>query len=119
MKPFHTIAVPHQDILDGKLTMDVFAADLWETHLGRAPAEYKDPATFFKKTYLTQGLKNLLNIVEKRLKGEGGDPVIQIQTPFGGGKTHALIALFHRAKQWGFKCIVLSGSSMSTNQTMW
>ena len=106
MKPFHTIAVPHQDILDGKLTMDVFAADLWETHLGRAPAEYKDPATFFKKTYLTQGLKNLLNIVEKRLKGEGGDPVIQIQTPFGGGKTHALIAMYHKAKEWKAKTVV-------------
>src|SRR5437879_6421529 len=100
MKPFHTVALPHRDILDGKLTMDVFSADLWKTYSGRAPLEYKDATTFYKKTYLSQGLKNLLVVMEKRLKGEGGDPVVQIQTPFGGGKTHALIAMFHRAREW-------------------
>lgn len=99
--------------------MNVFAADLWETYLGRTFPEYKDPNLFFKKTYITECLKNLLDVVENRLKGRGGDPVIQIQIPFGGGKTHALIALFHRAKQLGCKCVVLSGSSMSTSQTMW
>lgn len=83
MKPFHTIAVPHRDILEGKLTMNVFAADLWETYLGRTFPEYKDPNLFFKKTYITEGLKNLLDVVENRLKGHDGDPVIQIQTPFG------------------------------------
>jgi hypothetical protein len=119
MKPFHTIAVPNRDILEGKMTMNIFAADLWETYLGRTFPEYKDPKLFFKKTYITEGLKNLLDVVEKRLKGLGGDPVIQIQTPFGGGKTHALIALFHSANQWRSKCVVLSGTSMNTSQTMW
>src|SRR2546425_902723 len=119
MKPFHTIAVPHRDILDGKLTMDVFAADLWETHLGRAPEEYKDPTTFFRKTYLTQGLKNLLNVIEKRLTGKGGDPVIQIQTPFGGGKTHALIAMYHKAREWKAKTVVIVGTAMSPQETIW
>src|SRR3990172_7486547 len=103
MKAFHTIAVPHQDILEGRLTMDVFAADLWEVSQGRGPDEYRDPETFFRKTYLTEGLKNLLDVVERRLQGKGGDPVIQIQTPFGGGKTHALIAMYHRAKEWDAK----------------
>lgn len=97
MKPFHTIAVPHKDILDGKLTMDVFAADLWEVTQNRGLDEYKDPCIFFEKTYMTEGLKNLLSVVEKRLQGRGSDPVIQIQTPFGGGKTHALIAMYHKA----------------------
>lgn len=119
MKPFHTIAIPHRDILDGKLTMEVFAADLWETYTGRAPSEYKDATTFFKKTYLTQGLKNLLAIIEKRLKGSGGDPVVQIQTPFGGGKTHALIAMFHRAKEWQAKTVVIVGTAMSPQDTLW
>src|SRR3989441_4143911 len=119
MKPFHTVAVPHKDILDGRLTMDVFAADLWETYSGRAPLEYKDSATFFRKTYLTQGLKNLLSVIEKRLKGAGGDPVIQIQTPFGGGKTHALIAMFHKAKEWGAKTVVIVGTAMSPQDTLW
>ena len=57
MKPFSTIAIPHRDILEGRLTMDVFAADLWEVFKGRAPAEYQDSTIFFKKTYLTDGLK--------------------------------------------------------------
>lgn len=119
MKPFHIIAVPHKDILEGKLTMEVFAADLWETHLGRSPAEYKDSDMFFKKTFLTEGLKNLLEVVEKRIRGKGGDPVIQIQTPFGGGKTHALIAMYHKAKQWQAKRVVISGTAMAPTETIW
>ncbi len=95
MKPFHLVAIPHKDILEGRLTMDVFAADLWEVYKGRAVEDYQNPDVFFKKTYLTAGLKNLLEITSKRLRGQGGDPVIQIQTPFGGGKTHSLIALYH------------------------
>lgn len=98
MKPFHLVAVPHRDILEGRLTMDVFAADLWEVYKNRAPDDYKDPELFFKKTYLTSGLKSLIKIASKRLKGEGGDSIIQIQTPFGGGKTHSLITLYHTFK---------------------
>ena len=80
---FHTIAIPHDDILQGKLTMDVFAADLWEVFKSRGVEEYRNPDLFFQKTYETEGLKTLLDVVEKRLKGKGGDPVLQIQTPFG------------------------------------
>src|SRR3989475_279956 len=119
MKPFHTIAVPHHDILTGKLTMEIFAADLWETYNGRAPPEYADATSFFAKTYLTQGLRNLLGVIERRLKGSGGDPVIQIQTPFGGGKTHALIAMFHRTKEWEAKTVVIVGTAMSPQDTLW
>ena len=93
MRPFHTIAIPHKDILEGRLEQDVFAADLYEVSQGRGPEEYKDPDIFFQRTYLTEGLRNLLSMVERRLKGEGGDHIIQIQTPIGGGKTHSLIAL--------------------------
>jgi hypothetical protein len=117
--PFHTIAVPHSDILDGRLTLDVFAADLWEVFEGRAPDEYKDPTQFFEKTYQTDGLKDLLSIVEQRLKGQGGDPVIQIQTPFGGGKTHALIAMYHKAVDWNARKVVIVGTPMSPSDTLW
>jgi len=120
MKPFIMIARPHKDILEGRLTMDVFAADLWEVFQGRAPAEYRDPDLFFKKTYFTYGLKNLFNIAEKRLKGKGGDAVIQLQTPFGGGKTHSLIALYHKAKEWNAKVIVIDGTSLDPKEvTLW
>lgn len=119
MTAFHTIAVPHEDILAGRLTMDVFAADLWEVHQGRAPDEYKDPARFFQKTYQTEGLTYLLDVVAKRLQGQGGDPVIQIQTPFGGGKTHALIAMYHKAAEWGADRAVIVGTPMAPTQTIW
>ncbi|MGC8657285.1 MAG: ATP-binding protein [Thermoplasmata archaeon] len=120
MKPFHSVAVPHKDILEGNLTMDVFAADLWKTFTSNASDDYKDPETFFEKTYVTEGLKNILDVVEKRLKGIGGDPVIQIQTPFGGGKTHTLIAMYHKAKIWNAKTVVIVGTTLNPNSnTIW
>ena len=94
------VTTPHKDIREGKLSEAIFAADLWDVFSGRAPLEYKDAATFFKKTYMTQGLKNLLENALSRLSGQGGDPVIQLQTPFGGGKTHALLALYHVIKNY-------------------
>lgn len=120
MKPFPTIAVPHKDIIEDKLTMDVFAADLWEVFKGRAPEEYQDSDVFFKKTYQTNGLRSILEISQKRLKGEGGDPVIQLQTPFGGGKTHTLIALYHKAQEINAKTVVITGTAFDPKEvTIW
>ena len=119
MNPFHTIAVPHSDILEGRLTQDVFAADLWEVFNGRGPDEYKDAVQFFDKTYETDGLKHLLSVVKGRLSGLGGDPVIQIQTPFGGGKTHALIAMYHKATEWNTSRAVIVGTPMGGRDTLW
>jgi len=118
MKAFTAVAVPHEDILQGRLTMDVFAADLWEVYKKRAPAEYQDADIFFKKTYLTKGLKNLLEMMEKRLEGRGGDSIIQLQTPFGGGKTHALIALYHKAREKGYSVAVIDGSALDPKETI-
>src|SRR5665647_373850 len=115
MDLFHTIAIPDRDILDGKLTLDAFAADLWEVYKGRGPDEYKDAEQFFKKTYETEGLKNLVRVVKDRLDGLGGDPVIQLQTPFGGGKTHALISLYHKAREWGVKRVVIVGTPINAS----
>lgn len=89
------VTTPHKDIRDGRPSEAIFAADLGDVVYGKAPLEYKDASIFFEKTYLTKGLKNLLENVLSRLSGEKGDPVIQLQTPFGGGKTHALLALYH------------------------
>src|SRR5699024_3094149 len=60
-------------------------------------SEYQDPTAFFARTYLTAGLRNLLTGATRRLSGAGGDPVIELQTNFGGGKTHSMIALYHLA----------------------
>jgi len=120
MKPFSTLAIPHKDILEGRLTMDVFAAKLWDVLKNRAPEDYQDPEIFFRKTFVTEGLTNLIKIAEKRLGGKGGDPVIQLQTPFGGGKTHSLIALYHKAKEWKAKVVVIDGVALSPkNDMLW
>jgi hypothetical protein len=118
MRPFTTVAVPHDDIFKDKLTMDVFAADLWQVYKGTAPAEYQDPREFFRKTFLTKGMSYLIDVVRKRLEGGGGDSVIQLQTPFGGGKTHSLIALYHKAKtEFNAKVVVLSGTAFDPRET--
>lgn len=119
MKPFHTIAVPHDDILQGRLTLDVFAADLWQVYHQQGAQEYRDPLVFFQKTHLTAGLKNLIEVVQGRLQGRGGDAIIQMQTPFGGGKTHSLIALYHKAREWGIKSVVICGTPLSARKTLW
>ena len=99
VKPWHQVAVPHRDIREGKFDESVFAADLSEVVVDRGPIEYRDAETFFRKTYPTQGLLKLLSTVLSRLAGQGrGEAIIQIQTPFGGGKTHSLVALYHLLK---------------------
>jgi len=117
MKPFVSIAQPHEDIMSEKPSMDVFAANLWKVHQGDAPAEYQDREVFFRKTYMTRGLRNIMDIVFDRLDGKGGDPVIQLQTPFGGGKTHTLISLYHKAEEMGAKTVVLSGDALDASET--
>ena len=119
MTAFHTIAIPHDDILQGRLTMDVFAADLWDVFKGRGAEEYKNADLFFQKTYQTEGLSTLLDVIQKRLKGKGGDPILQVQTPFGGGKTHALIAMYHKVDEWKAKRVVMVGTAMSGTETLW
>ncbi|MCX7759448.1 MAG: DUF499 domain-containing protein [bacterium] len=120
MKPFYEIALPHNDIIKGKLTMDIFAADLWSVFVGKAEQkyqEYQNPEVFFERTYMTYGLNNLIKTVENRLRKGEGNSVIQLQTPFGGGKTHSLIALYHKAKEWGAKVVVLDGTVFNPEET--
>jgi len=116
MKPFTQIAIPNDDVVKGRLTMDVFAADLWQVVTGKAPEDYQNPDLFFRKTYETKGLKNILNVAKSRLEAKSGDSVIQLQTPFGGGKTHTLIALYHKAREWGSKVVVIDGTALNPKE---
>ncbi len=95
--PWREVVEPHQDVASGEFQQAEFAADLAKVHSGSAPAEYRDPAQFFSRTYLTEGLSALLVGATKRLSGTGGDPVVELQTNFGGGKTHSMLALYHMA----------------------
>lgn len=92
------VVKPHKDIREKSFTEAVFAADLGSVLNNTAPIEYQDARILFGKTYLTAGLKNLVRNVLMRLCEGKGDPVIQLQTPFGGGKTHSLLVLYHLTK---------------------
>lgn len=95
LKPWRLVATPHSDVSSGQYHQAEFAADLWQVYLGQAPTEYGDPAEFFGRTYLTESLKKMLVGAIGRLTGRGGDPVVDLQTNFGGGKTHSMLALYH------------------------
>lgn len=97
MKPWREIAVPHADVLEGTFQQSEFAADITAVHTGKATREYQDAPAFFQRTFITEGMRLLLTSVAKRLNGQGGDPVIQLQTAFGGGKTHTMLAVYHLA----------------------
>jgi predicted AAA+ superfamily ATPase len=95
LKPWREVVTPHKDVASGRYQQAEFAADLWQVHLGEGAKEYKDPVEFFRRTYLTDSLKMMLTGAMRRLNGKGGDPVVQLQTNFGGGKTHSMLALYH------------------------
>ncbi|MBI4756762.1 MAG: ATP-binding protein [Betaproteobacteria bacterium] len=99
LKPWREVVMPHDDVASGRYQQAEFAADLWQVHMGQGTPEYRDPVEFFRRTYLTESLKAMLVGAVRRLTvgggASGGDPVVQLQTNFGGGKTHSMLALYH------------------------
>ncbi len=94
---------PREDVLKGGTTKDDFAADLAQVIKDEGSEEYRDPVRFFANTYPTRGLKNLLANVFRRLSGAGGEvaSIFRLDTSYGGGKTHGLIALCHATRGMG------------------
>jgi len=99
LKPWREIARPHKDVLEGTFKQSEFAADITQVASGTAPDDYQDAEKFFARTFITEGMRLLLVSVAQRLAGQAGDPVIQLQTAFGGGKTHTLLAVYHLASR--------------------
>src|SRR5690606_11458415 len=99
MKAWREISVPHPDVLEGTFQQSEFAADITAVRDGKATREYQDAAAFYQRTFITEGMRLLLTQVAQRLNGKGGEPVIQLQTSFGGGKTHTMLAVFHLASR--------------------
>jgi len=92
--------VPRTDVLAGTTKDEQFAADLAQVIKGTAPDEYQVPSTFFSHSYPTRGMRELLKAVCKRISGQGGEvsSVLRLETQFGGGKTHGLIAVVHTVR---------------------
>jgi uncharacterized protein len=99
LKPWREIIVPHPDVLNGTFQQSEFAADITAVRTGKATPEYGEAKAFFERTFITEGMGRLLTQVSQRLNGKGGEPVIQLQTAFGGGKTHTLLAVYHLASR--------------------
>ena len=95
LKPWREVVTPHPDVASGRYQQAEFAADLWQVYQGEGSDEYKNPTEFFRRTFITEGLRRLLSQGVLRLAGKGGDPVVELQTNFGGGKTHSMLALYH------------------------
>ncbi|MFX0124533.1 MAG: DUF499 domain-containing protein [Candidatus Hodarchaeota archaeon] len=97
MLSWYEIILPHSMILSGHIKENLFIADLSNIIQGSAPVDYSNPQMFFQQTFLTKGLINLLNSVSTKLGSGEGSGIVKLQTPFGGGKTHALISIYHYA----------------------
>jgi len=97
LPPWTKVVRPHRDIEQGELDISAYAADLGgvDRQDPNVPAVYRDAGEFFRTTYLTRNLRRLLTDVMGVIAGAEGDRVIQLRTPFGGGKTHSLLALLH------------------------
>ncbi|MXV82112.1 ATP-binding protein [Candidatus Poribacteria bacterium] len=95
LTPWREIVTPHPDIARGRYHQAEFAAHLGEVIAGNADAEYQDPIEFFARTYLTAGMRRLLATAVKQITGKDGEPIVQLKTAFGGGKTHSMLALYH------------------------
>lgn len=99
LRPWREVLTPHPDVVSGRFRESEFAADLHEVAHGQGhegSQEYHDPIEFFRRTYLTAGLKDLLGRSARRIAGDRGEaPVVNLQTTFGGGKTHSMLAVWH------------------------
>lgn len=92
---WRNVIEPHPDVAQGRYKNAEFAADLAQVARGEGAYEYRDPVEFFSRTYVTEGMKGLLMQALRRVSGKDGEPVIQLKTAFGGGKTHSMLALYH------------------------
>jgi predicted AAA+ superfamily ATPase len=98
LQPWREVLRPHNDVATGNFQASEFAADLFKVAQGQASNDYADPVQFFARTYLTEGLRDLIERAVRRMSGgDNASPVINLQTNFGGGKTHSMLALWHLA----------------------
>ncbi|MGI8511992.1 MAG: DUF499 domain-containing protein, partial [Solirubrobacteraceae bacterium] len=99
LRPWTDVVRPHPDVASGDLAMGTYAANIAKVAMTHeAEPVYADAEAFFAATYFTPTMVGLLRDVFRALAGQGGDRVVQLKTPFGGGKTHSLLALYHLAR---------------------
>jgi len=97
--PWHEVVKLRDDVKTGELSLNLFAADLYDVKIGKAAKVYQDPYEFFSLTYPTHNLRMLTKEVIYRLAGKNDKAVRQLELTYGGGKTHTLITLLHLVEE--------------------
>ncbi len=120
-QPFHKLVKPRADVRAGAMDKSVYAANLGDL-IGHSNAgkQYWDKGEFTKLTYRTCGLDNALDDIRARLHEGRGSGFRQIETSFGGGKTHSMIAMYHMCRDWDATPVVIDGTDLDpSTQTVW
>ncbi len=114
IKPWVEVVSLHPDVLSPNFSEEIFALDLGPLADGnpQVPGVYRDPEHFFRASYLTNGLRLLLQDVLSRLEGGAGNRVLKLITPFGGGKSHTLASLFHAARHRAALDVIPEGKGL-------
>lgn len=87
--------VPYKDILQDRISENSFAVGFHAVLNGTADEIYNNPKLFFDLTHVTKNLAGIYRDVLSRMAYGGSRPLQVIDTTFGGGKTHTLVALYH------------------------
>ena len=114
IKPWVEVVSLHPDVLSPNFSEEIFALDLGPLADGnpQVPGVYRDPEHFFRASYLTNGLRLLLQDVLSRLEGGAGNRVLKLITPFGGGKSHTLASLYHAARHRAALDVIPEGKAL-------
>ncbi|MGH2521294.1 MAG: ATP-binding protein [Anaerolineales bacterium] len=97
LRPWSQVARLHPDVASGQTATATYAIDLGALVAGdqAVPKVYREAEAFFRATHPTSNMERLIEEVLNRLAGGPGDRVLQLRSPFGGGKSHVLAALYH------------------------
>ena len=119
--PFYKLVKPRADVKDGVPDKSVYAASLGDLlRQGKDGKRYRDKREFEKLTYETKGLLEALDNIRIRLHDGRGNGFRQIETSFGGGKTHSMIAMYHKCNDWDTIPVVIDGIDLDpSTETIW
>ncbi|WP_287359318.1 DUF499 domain-containing protein [Mesorhizobium sp.] len=93
---------PRSDVLHGELDDAIFAASFGKLIRDEGPDIYRNPDRFFQNTHPTAALSRLCrDVFDRHASPTEAGAVLRLSTGFGGGKTHALMTLWHLAQNIG------------------
>ena len=100
IKPWTEVVRLHPDVESEETAVATYAIDLGALVAGdpNVPPTYRDAYSFFRATHLTSDMRMLVEEVYDRLSGKEGNRVLQLRSPFGGGKSHTLATLYYAVK---------------------